>query len=575
MSARRAAAVVVAALGAGCSPSTEPADVCMGRSGCLAVHVAGAGSVTSIDQLELTLSGALTLDGRTPAQPGPAVNLPVAVAVMYPAARTGSVTVHAVGWLGGREVGEATSSVTLGAAPSVSLTLGPPADGGAPDLAMPDAALPVVTVTAVMPPTGPTSGGVDLVVTGTGFQPGAGLTVDGIAATGVTITSPTELHARLPPDPGALGKVAVKVGNPDGSSGSAPVFAYFAAAASLAPPRTLTVPPLVSARAIAVAELTGDAHADIVVAGGAPQQGMPNVVVLPGDGKGNFSVGQVQLAGVGPRAMAALDLNGDGTADVATANQTSADVSVMIDQQGMLQPAVNVAVAGSPYDLAALDFDGDGRPDLATVHNGPNVVMLLHNTGQALMPSTMFPNGGGGNPQAIKAADWNGDKRPDLAVANAGNNTVSIFTNQGGGNFSAAVPFPAGSAPHDLVAADFNRDGAPDLAVLGNANVAILLGRGDGSFQAPVVENSVTNVLAFALLDADGDGAPDLAVGDAKNNVALLRGSGDGTFTLAGVYQTAAPPHAMICRDVTADGRPDVVVANNVNSVTVLLNASQ
>ena len=72
------------------------------------------------------------------------------------------------------------------------------------------------TLTAISPTTGLTNGGTAVVLTGTGFELGAGVKVGGNAATSVTVVSGTEITALTPP--GSLGPVNVLVNNPDGTS---------------------------------------------------------------------------------------------------------------------------------------------------------------------------------------------------------------------------------------------------------------------------------------------------------------------------------------------------------------------
>ncbi len=76
------------------------------------------------------------------------------------------------------------------------------------------------TVTAVSPPSGPSSGGSRVVVTGTGFQHGAAVALGGAAAAHVLVSSSTQLTANTGGH--AAGPVTVVVTNPDTKSGSLP-----------------------------------------------------------------------------------------------------------------------------------------------------------------------------------------------------------------------------------------------------------------------------------------------------------------------------------------------------------------
>jgi hypothetical protein len=56
------------------------------------------------------------------------------------------------------------------------------------------------------------------------------------------------------------------------------------------------------------------------------------VSLFRGDGKGNFAAAGAYLAGGNPVALALADLDGNGTADVVTANQASQSLSLMLVQ---------------------------------------------------------------------------------------------------------------------------------------------------------------------------------------------------------------------------------------------------
>jgi hypothetical protein len=73
---------------------------------------------------------------------------------------------------------------------------------------------PAPTITSIRPAVGPVSGGTQVLISGTGFKPGAAVSFRYTAASSVTVTGPTSTTAITPAqDPGA---VFVQVTNPDG-----------------------------------------------------------------------------------------------------------------------------------------------------------------------------------------------------------------------------------------------------------------------------------------------------------------------------------------------------------------------
>ena len=101
--------------------------------------------------------------------------------------------------------------------PNQLLTVAHPLDGAAP------------AITGVTPATGPTDGDTPITVTGSGFLPGALVTVGGAAAHEIEVLSATQIRARTP---AGAGVVSVAVVNPNSEPGSLPgAFTYAASGA--------------------------------------------------------------------------------------------------------------------------------------------------------------------------------------------------------------------------------------------------------------------------------------------------------------------------------------------------------
>ena len=84
----------------------------------------------------------------------------------------------------------------------------------------------------------------------------------------------------------------------------------------------------------------------------------------------------------------------------------------------------------SPVSVAVGDFNGDGTPDLAVANNlysYGTVSVLLGNGDGSFQAAQNF--GAGGSPASVAVGDFNGDGTADLAVANSVSNNVSVLIN--------------------------------------------------------------------------------------------------------------------------------------------------
>ncbi|MBL8207217.1 MAG: VCBS repeat-containing protein [Blastocatellia bacterium] len=234
-------------------------------------------------------------------------------------------------------------------------------------------------------------------------------------------------------------------------------------------------------RSVVVSDLNGDARQDLAVANANSN----NVTILLGNGSGGFvpAAGSPVNAGSAPLSVAAGDFNGDGKQDLAAANVASNNVTILLGNgSGMFAQAAGspVSAGNSPYSVAEGDFNGDGRLDIAVANSSSNNVTILlgNGSGGFTQPSGSPVNAGNG-PRSVVVGDFNGDGRQDLAVANSSSNNITILLGNGSGGFTPAAgsPINAGSAPLYVAVGDFNSDGKQDIAAanIASNNVTILL----------------------------------------------------------------------------------------------------
>jgi hypothetical protein len=292
-----------------------------------------------------------------------------------------------------------------------------------------------------------------------------------------------------------------------------------------------------------------------------------------------FTAPEFGLAGDGlpvrglPRAVVGTDLNGDGLADVATANATGADsfLSIVLSRgEGMFAPAVHHDAGTGVSAMTFLDFDGDADIDLVTANS--DVLWLFENQGDATLNLPI----GLTVPRATRfltAGDVTGDGTPDLVTSNVDNKTVSLLENRGGTNFSAPVPLFAVELPLSLVAADLDGDGDLDLAVGDSESLAVSLNEGNATFAAAVrYASGGERPSSVVAGDLDGNGNVDLAAATASG-VSILRNEGAATFSEPVSY--LGPAKKLVLDDLDGDGDLDLArVASDSQTVSLLINSS-
>jgi len=159
-------------------------------------------------------------------------------------------------------------------------------------------------------------------------------------------------------------------------------------------------------------------------------------------------------AGQYPDAVAVADVNGDGHPDLVVANGcltstncTYSGVSVLLGNgDGTFQTAVTYTTGQSDAtSIAVGDFNGDGHPDIVVANDSGLSVLLVK--GDGTFHSAVIYSSGGSLPSSVAIGDVNGDGHPDLVVANWASHTVGVLLGKGAGTFRKPVPMLPGLIP--------------------------------------------------------------------------------------------------------------------------------
>jgi hypothetical protein len=336
-----------------------------------------------------------------------------------------------------------------------------------------------------------------------------------------------------------------------------------------APPRIATYGVGAAPRALALGDVDGDGRADLVTANQA------SLSLLVNSGDGTFQPAMdLPLAGLGPGAVAVADMNGDGRADLVvgvaqTGPSGGAGVAVLLrNADGTFQaPLITLTVlsgAATALALAVADLNGDGRPDAVALTSSDTTYVdaLLGDGAGGFVVVPVMTNSFGAN--ALALGDVDGDLVPDLALAEPGLGAVTVFTGDGvGGFFFSTRLRAAGTARHGVRMVDLNRDGRLDLVWANASPVALLeaaLNNGFGGFPAVAGFAPVGLVpLRVAVGDLNGDGNPDaVSLDTASAGVSRFTGDGLGGFAAAVADPVSGVLQDLVVGDLDGDGRADV-----------------
>ncbi len=340
-----------------------------------------------------------------------------------------------------------------------------------------------------------------------------------------------------------------------------------------------------AAAPVVVADVNGDGKSDVIVGNCCTDPSTISVLLGNGDGTLQAPVAY-SAGGNGVEAIAVGDVNGDGHPDLVvatyyqTGNPDNGGLAVLLGNcDGTFRPPISYGSSGSfAISVVIADVNGDGHPDLIVANycqvptncNVGNISVLQGNGDGTFLPPVSYNAGSGTRGMAV--ADVNGDGKPDVIVEN-GSPIVTVLLNNGDGTFQPFATPDVGGFILALAVGDVNGDGKPDLLATvacpmacPTAAVSVLLGNGDGTFQSPILSALPSDGEYFGTLtlqDLDGDGKPDVATASYYvGRTWVLLGNGDGTFQAPEKYAGDLKATFATVADLNGDGKPDLVMAS-------------
>ncbi|MDZ4754881.1 MAG: VCBS repeat-containing protein [Phycisphaerae bacterium] len=338
----------------------------------------------------------------------------------------------------------------------------------------------------------------------------------------------------------------------------------------------------------AIADLNGDGFLDVAVSVSGPRG---RIAAFLGNGNGGFAAPTFTDIERGPRGMTLADLDGDGDLDAAAVNYSSGSVSIARNDSGVFT-TIGVTrlmpyLGGLPFpqQAVAVDIEGDGDADVLTTTIGGGRVSVLRGRNDGTLASGVDWKPALINKEApavigTNIADFDGDGDFDLALPVllvTQSQKLVVLRGDGTGAFPEQSVFDADifSYAWCSVPIDVDSDGRIDLAIGTALSGFVSFVRNETESPAgPLAFVAQPLVIPYGLFvrdlvsaDIDGDGDADLVGIEIAGSTlfTLLNATApDNHGGAATAQRSADPPKAPMTpplkvpeRDITGDGRFD------------------
>jgi hypothetical protein len=322
---------------------------------------------------------------------------------------------------------------------------------------------------------------------------------------------------------------------------------------------------------LAVADVNGDSHPDLISANEGVDSAAPNLTFLLATAEGSFLASEQLLDAADPVAAAVADFDSDGVADIAVGAKQSRQVVIFRGSRDASNTAaIFVSLEDEPRDLVATDFDRDGRSDIAVLSAGEVAFLFAEGAGLVLPPITvLLPSLAGA---VLAPGDFDGDGDVDLAIGRPRMPyAIDIVRNDGGRGFTALAPFEVAGPISVVAAGDFDGNGRDDLAVNSADNHILLFANDEGGLGAAGMISTAGIASALVVGDVDGNGTADIVgVTPAARRLVTFLNDGTGAFS-PGQMPGIGFASDVTLRDLDSDAFPEAIVADPLAGETLVL----
>lgn len=304
--------------------------------------------------------------------------------------------------------------------------------------------------------------------------------------------------------------------------------------------------------------------------------------------------------------LCACDLDLDGLADIAVANNTGSSVSIF--KNNSTKTSVSFARTNILNNINTVstecgDLNGDGKPEIVftteTATNEFHYFIFKNTSTPGTLSFDRFEfsipkasNGDNRKPRKFKIIDIDQDGLNDLVIGNETDNTLLIYRNKStiGGNptFDNAILFNVTNAANvsAIDVDDLNNDGYPEIVALAYTNaqetmhiIRNLSSSGNIKLEYALSLGGPAARVNIEIADLDGDNFKEIITNSlVDDEISIFHNQttqgGTLAFSTAATDVSANNPWGLSTGDVDGDGMVDIIAASRSNSIIVLENTS-